>query len=497
MFRSLFLLLTSTLFFCAHSHAQFQAPGRSILEPPNGKVIYGMGQDSIVLGNAPYVTAGELTQVHEGIVQIASATGATPMFTHFYVGEYTGNALGWTFENRMNLLSQYNSTYSHNYAGMFSFKFQTTTDIDKLLSGVYDTAIRSIGQQAAAQPNRPFFFRPFYEFNQYGDSSQLWIDYAALNPSKTKEQWFVAAWTKFRELVLQGGNAGNVAFVWCLLAANTSDFIAFYPGDALVDWVGIDIFSSGHLTNAAGPILSWVRTATDKPIILPEVQPGLGSGRGRPYTGTQEKQAAVDNFFNPLFNMIETNPEVKGLIYMNFWFKKLYTDDPITYSWVVGAGLDAWGDGRVQPTSEAAFSPIVFNFFSSKIGNASKYLYEGQFASLDDPDSPPPPPSLTDYWVQDIALTVNVTGTKYQGVAVVTLIDGNGSPVANATVQGAWSGGAVGTVSGATATNGKVTLFSPKVSGSGTMTFTVSNITHATRVYKPASNLESVVSINY
>jgi hypothetical protein len=370
------VLLTTSFFAAA------QAP----LEPKNGEAIYAIGQDTIVSGAATYVTSGQLTQAHDAIEQIEQAKGVRPMMTHFYVGEYTGNVNGWTFENRLKLLNDYNTAQGRDYIALFSFRFATPADLDKLFDGTYDTAIKSIGSQAAAA-NKPMFFRPFYEFNQYGDSDKLWNDYAALHKERTKQQWLIAAWIKFRQLVLEGGNGGKVAFVWCMLAANATDFPAYYPGDAYVDWIGIDIFSSAHLSNAAGPILNWVKTKTNrgdgkpKPIILPEVQPGLTSA-GQGGLGTQAKQVAVTEFFTPLFKFIEDNNEVKGLVYMNFWFNKLYTDDTTNYKWVKDAGLDGWGDGRVQPTAEANNDTKVFDFFSSKIGNNAIYLYEGEYLDL-------------------------------------------------------------------------------------------------------------------
>lgn len=232
--------------------------------------------------------------------------GQLLMLRHFYIGDYSGNEFGWTFENRIKLLTDFNSFYGGDYVGMFSFKFPSSTDLDALFSGQYDAAIRSIGAQAAAD-GRPMFFRPFYEFNQYGDSNSLWTGYAAANPSKTAEEWFIAAWNRFQALIDEGGsNPPNVAFVWCLLAANPTDYQAFYPGDDKVDWVGIDIFSAAHLSNASGPILDWVRSSTaDKPILLPEVTPSLG-GRGRkPYAGTQDPSKVMSDFVNPFFQFVE------------------------------------------------------------------------------------------------------------------------------------------------------------------------------------------------
>lgn len=365
--------------------------GRAPLEPEDGKIIFGIGQDNIIAseGDWPGVTAGQLSQVHEGVERIFESTGVRPLLTHFYVGDFSGNtdANSWTFENRLSRLKSFNATQKRTYVPLFSFAFADVKMLDKFFNGDFDSVIMSIGHKASIE-KMPIFFRPFYEFNKYGAHYQLFVDYSISNPEKTKEQWFIDAWKKFRGLVLSGsGNSSNLAFVWCMNGESDSDFIGYYPGDDFVDWVGIDIFNTLHLENAAGPIISWVKSNTNrgdgkpKPVMLPEVQPAMTPSGGGDL-GTHAKQLAVDNFFSPLFDFMETNNEVKGFIYINYWFKKLYTDDPAGNSWLNESPLLLWGDGRLQPVAEANFDTAVFDFFSRKIGNKHIYLYEGDSRSL-------------------------------------------------------------------------------------------------------------------
>jgi len=360
--------------------------GVAPLEPADGKVIYGMGQDGITLGGESNTTTqGQLKQIYNGIWNINDKAGKYPMLRHFYVTQYNNGEA--TFQGRLERLMNYNSNYSHDYIGIFSFKFAQQQDVWDLLNGLKDDEIRSIGR-AAAENGRKMFFRPFYEFNQYGDSKDVWTGMAG-NGGKTGPQWFIEAWNKFRTLVREGvdeanGDKNKIAFVWCLLASNPTDYQAFYPGDDKVDWIGIDIFSVDNLNIAKGSVLSWVKTSTNrgdgkpKPIILPEVQPALPYG-GNGNVSTQGKQNSVDEFFSPLFDFMADNNEVKGLVYMNFWFNKLYTDGG--NDWVKDIGLDQWGDGRIHPTADSNWDSTVLDFFTGKI-SSSTYLAEGEDGKL-------------------------------------------------------------------------------------------------------------------
>ncbi len=82
-----------------------------------------------------------------------------------------------------------------------------------------------------------------------------------------------------------------------------------------------------------------------------------------------------------------------------------------------------------------------------------------------------------------------VNKTKWTATVIANVLDGSGLPVANATVQGTWSNGITSTAT--TNSAGQATLPSGNVDKSvSSVTFTVTNITHATFEYTPGSNTD-------
>ena len=74
-------------------------------------------------------------------------------------------------------------------------------------------------------------------------------------------------------------------------------------------------------------------------------------------------------------------------------------------------------------------------------------------------------------------------------MVTITVHDANHNPVANATVNGAWSNGASGTASCTTNSNGQCTVNKSNISnGNHSVTFTVNNVTKAASTYTSASN---------
>ena len=92
--------------------------------------------------------------------------------------------------------------------------------------------------------------------------------------------------------------------------------------------------------------------------------------------------------------------------------------------------------------------------------------------------------------VADIVVTSVLSGRKYYGRAVVTIVDEGGAPVAGASVTGLMTGEYDETLSGVTGTNGAVTLTTLKKStGTIDYCFEVTGVTHASLAYDAGSNL--------
>ncbi len=82
-----------------------------------------------------------------------------------------------------------------------------------------------------------------------------------------------------------------------------------------------------------------------------------------------------------------------------------------------------------------------------------------------------------------------VNTKKWTATVIATVFDGAGLPVSNAAVQGTWSNGITSTAT--TDGAGQATLLSGNVDKSiGSVTFTVTNVTHASFQYDPAGNTD-------
>ena len=100
--------------------------------------------------------------------------------------------------------------------------------------------------------------------------------------------------------------------------------------------------------------------------------------------------------------------------------------------------------------------------------------------------------------VADIAMALGGNKTQTRATAAVTVRDGNGQPVAGATVSGSWSGLTTGAASAVTGSNGVATFTSANTRAkTGTFTFTVTGAALAGYAYDSALNTETRDSISY
>jgi PKD repeat protein len=105
------------------------------------------------------------------------------------------------------------------------------------------------------------------------------------------------------------------------------------------------------------------------------------------------------------------------------------------------------------------------------------------------------PSQTPQIYVYDIYMQKYSLWFLYRATATITIRDTNNQVVPNATVYIQWSGKATGTANGVTNASGQVTFNSGWKIGNGTFTCTVTNVTHATKLYNPALNIETSASI--
>lgn len=157
---------------------------------------------------------------------------------------------------------------------------------DAILSGRSDAYIRSWAE-GLADYERPVLLRFAHQMHnrpEYLDQAYPWT--VGTNGNTAEE--YVAAWRHIHAIFQQAG-ATNVQWVWSpnILGEATAheywpQYLALYPGDEYVDWLGLDLYNTGPDVNWGAPywrsfssVLAEPYNAltrlTDKPIILAEV----------------------------------------------------------------------------------------------------------------------------------------------------------------------------------------------------------------------------------
>lgn len=141
---------------------------------------------------------------------------------------------------------------------------------------------------------RSFLFRPAHEMNG------SWYPWSA-GEGVTGEE-YVDVWAALVDAFEHSGPpADAVTWIWCVNAesAGAVTFADYYPGDEVVDWVGVDGYNWGASRSWSewqspesvfGDAVETVREFSDRPLVVPEVgcSPVANSG-----SGTDRKSAWI------------------------------------------------------------------------------------------------------------------------------------------------------------------------------------------------------------
>ena len=133
-----------------------------------------------------------------------------------------------------------NTIHSRGAIPMLSMPLAAGVTLEEVVDGQQDEEIESWAAKAKAW-GHPFFLSPWWEMN--GD----WYPWG-------RDPYYVAAWRHFHELVTEKVGATNVTWTWTtnnLWYSPQSDPTPYYPGDAYVDWIGVDGYNWGQ--NLAQP----------------------------------------------------------------------------------------------------------------------------------------------------------------------------------------------------------------------------------------------------
>jgi hypothetical protein len=185
----------------------------------------------------------------------------------------------------------------------------TGTTLESVAKGGQDAAIKKWAQEAKAW-GHPFLFSPWREMNG------AWYAWG-------RSPYFVAAWRHFHDVVVAQG-ATNVTWTWVVNSIwydPASDPTPYYPGDAYVDWTGLDSYNWG--LNPAQPD-KWInpeQTITPTLKIIRKVAPtkpvAIVETAASEYGGNK-----TDWIREMLTTYLPHHPEIGAYLWFNWNFKK-------------------------------------------------------------------------------------------------------------------------------------------------------------------------------
>jgi Glycosyl hydrolase family 26 len=205
--------------------------------------------------------------------------------------------------------NEMNLTWNRGAIPVVTMGLADGVTLEEIAAGDHDSTIESWAA-AAKSWGHPFFLAPWWEMNGG------WYPWGR-DPS------FVAAWRRFHDLVVAKG-ATNVTWAWIsnsLWSDPLSDPAPYYPGDAYVDWTGIDTYNWGlnlaqpdkwiNPDQTITPTLTRVRKiAPSKPVlILENASSELGGNK-------------ANWIAEMLGDYLPHHPEIRGYMWFNWNFER-------------------------------------------------------------------------------------------------------------------------------------------------------------------------------
>jgi hypothetical protein len=168
-------------------------------------------------------------------------------------------------------------------------------DTRAITLGRYDDLIRDRARQVAAL-GKPLMIRFRWEMDRPNLRASMWSG-----------QDYIASWAHVRK-IFQDEGATNVSWVWCPTAEGfgTGEAQKFYPGDAQVDWLCVDVYATSTLEGIGdllAPFLRWA-AGHPRPIIIGE----YGVSRAHP-------PAERAKWLRNATAAFKANPQIKAVSY--------------------------------------------------------------------------------------------------------------------------------------------------------------------------------------
>lgn len=295
---TIFILFLSLQLRCFSQQSAHYGAAKYV--PQNGERILILGQDLGAVGGLSTHMDGyidNLNQIPAGVTTYTNipSLGGLQNYTNWGSGDVNAQAYidDSKFENTCLAI------------GLF-----INGELRNIRDGFWNHQIRILARWIK-DTDRPVFLRIGYEFDG---------PWNGLNPDE-----YVDAWKQIVK-VFDWEEVRNVAYVWQSAGINTNNIERWYPGDQFVNWVGYSHFDGPD----HGRVMRAFAAEHGKPIMIAEAAP-------RRNLRTGDGPTEWRNWFEPLFNTIENNDQIKALAYIN----TNWDEQPM---WR-GQG---WGDSRVE-----------------------------------------------------------------------------------------------------------------------------------------------------
>lgn len=294
--------------------------GVAKFEPIDGKRLLIIGQDLGAVGGLEGYSQGYIDHFKHIPAGITTYTALPPLIGLWSKTNYgAGDIYAEAFTN--------NETFKYTTLAIGLY----LVDQEKAIAeGKQDTEIKKLAQWIKGL-NRPVYLRVGYEFD--GDHNHY------------DTQYYIDMWKRIID-IFDENEVMNCDYVWQSDGVHDIDYMSkYYPGDEYVDW-----FSFSYFTDAAGAEILQMAKQHNKPVMITEATP-------RGYDLDDKDSKVWEEWFEPMFRMLDSHPSIKALSYIN-------ADWESQSMW---KGKE-WGDTRLQANTK------VQEAWNKKINNGQWLL---------------------------------------------------------------------------------------------------------------------------
>ncbi len=243
------------------------------LEPRGDRILFGSGIDF-----NPSTDRSSLERTRPAYYEVSYDLATLPYQWHLPVRDLLARHEDFLFLQIDLGLSNGGEAYAHAVAD---------GRLDEPLSAL-SFGLRQIG--------RPVFLRIAPECNN---------PWNAYDPESYKQ-----AWQRIVQTVRDSWSVANVAMVWSVAADGDADYMAFYPGDAYVDWWSVDVYTPADVRRRSTSAFIAEANRHSYPVLLEAATPLSKT----PKSG----DALWEMWFDPLFNFVRQQPSIKALSYRDW-----------------------------------------------------------------------------------------------------------------------------------------------------------------------------------